>query len=96
MVIKWIGEFQAANKQPGEEVAFDVLCGDFNFDNCSPGSCLAVFHKVIFYPFIVEAALKCFSFSLDDSKEQNHRIFEEYRDPCRAGPGREKPWVIGV
>ncbi|CAG11985.1 unnamed protein product, partial [Tetraodon nigroviridis] len=68
MVIKWIGDFQAANRQPDEEVAFDVLCGDFNFDNCSP----------------------------DDTKEQNHRIFEDYRDPCRAGPGREKPWVIGT
>lgn len=40
MVIKWIGDFQAANAQPEEEVAFDVLCGDFNFDNCSPGSSL--------------------------------------------------------
>ena len=25
------------NKQPDEVVLFDVLCGDFNFDNCSPG-----------------------------------------------------------
>lgn len=32
---------------------------------------------------------------LDDIKEQNHCLFEEYRDPCRAGPGKEKPWVIG-
>lgn len=37
MVTKWIGDFQAANKLPDEDVAFDVLCGDFNFDNCSPG-----------------------------------------------------------
>lgn len=37
MVTKWIGDFQVANKQPDEEVVFDVLCGDFNFDNCSPG-----------------------------------------------------------
>ncbi|XP_030605829.1 sphingomyelin phosphodiesterase 5 isoform X2 [Archocentrus centrarchus] len=68
MVMKWIGEFQAANKQPDEDVVFDVLCGDFNFDNCSP----------------------------DDTLEQNHSLFEEYRDPCRAGPGKEKPWVIGT
>lgn len=68
MVTKWIGDFQAANKQPDEEVAFDVLCGDFNFDNCSP----------------------------DDTLEQSHALFEEYRDPCRAGPGKEKPWVIGT
>lgn len=38
MVTKWIGDFQAANRQPDEDVVFDVLCGDFNFDNCSPGT----------------------------------------------------------
>lgn len=37
MVTKWIGDFQAANRDPEEEVVFDVLCGDLNFDNCSPG-----------------------------------------------------------
>ncbi|GAA6227112.1 sphingomyelin phosphodiesterase 5-like [Lates japonicus] len=68
MVTKWIGDFQAANRQPDEDIVFDVLCGDFNFDNCSP----------------------------DDSLEQNHCLFEEYKDPCRAGPGKEKPWVIGT
>ncbi|XP_070691465.1 sphingomyelin phosphodiesterase 5 [Pempheris klunzingeri] len=68
MVTKWIGDFQAANRQPDEDVVFDVLCGDFNFDNCSP----------------------------DDALEQNHCVFEEYRDPCRAGPRKEKPWVIGT
>ncbi|XP_005804711.1 sphingomyelin phosphodiesterase 5-like [Xiphophorus maculatus] len=68
MVTRWIGEFQAAHKQPDEEVVFDVLCGDFNFDNCSP----------------------------DDVLEQNHSLFEEYRDPCRAEAGKEKPWVIGT
>ncbi|XP_039972668.1 sphingomyelin phosphodiesterase 5 isoform X1 [Xiphias gladius] len=68
MVTKWIGDFQAANRQPDEDVVFDVLCGDFNFDNCSP----------------------------DDTLEQNHCLFEEYRDPCRAAPGKEKPWVIGT
>lgn len=68
MVTKWIAEFQAAQRLPDEDVIFDVLCGDFNFDNCSP----------------------------DDTLEQNHSIFQEYRDPCRAGPGKEKPWVIGT
>ncbi|XP_029958386.1 sphingomyelin phosphodiesterase 5 isoform X2 [Salarias fasciatus] len=68
MVTKWIGDFQAVHKRQEEEVAFDVLCGDFNFDNCSP----------------------------DDTLEQNHSLFTEYRDPCRAGPRKEKPWVIGT
>lgn len=68
MVTKWISDFQAANRNPEEDVVFDVLCGDFNFDNCSP----------------------------DDTLEQNHRLFQEYTDPCRAAPGRDKPWVIGT
>ncbi|XP_059908971.1 sphingomyelin phosphodiesterase 5 isoform X1 [Gadus macrocephalus] len=68
MVTVWINEFQTSHRRPDEVVVFDVLCGDFNFDNCSP----------------------------DDLREQNHNIFEEYIDPCRAGPGKEKPWVIGT
>lgn len=40
MVTKWISDFQANNKEPDEDVVFDVLCGDFNFDNCSPGELL--------------------------------------------------------
>uniref|UniRef100_A0A674CCX1 sphingomyelin phosphodiesterase n=1 Tax=Salmo trutta TaxID=8032 RepID=A0A674CCX1_SALTR len=68
MLTKWIQEFQVTNSKPDEVVVFDVLSGDFNFDNCSP----------------------------DDSLEQRHSLFEEYRDPCRAGPGQEKPWVIGT
>ncbi|XP_072317301.1 sphingomyelin phosphodiesterase 5 [Eucyclogobius newberryi] len=68
MVTKWITDFQLANTFPDEDVVFDVLCGDFNFDNCSP----------------------------DDTLEQNHSLFEMYTDPCRAGPGKEKPWVTGT
>ncbi|KAI1886199.1 hypothetical protein AGOR_G00211530 [Albula goreensis] len=68
MLSKWIKEFQLRTKQPNETVVFDVLCGDFNFDNCSP----------------------------DDALEQKHCVFEDYRDPCRAGSGKEKQWVIGT
>ncbi|XP_051575271.1 sphingomyelin phosphodiesterase 5-like [Myxocyprinus asiaticus] len=68
MLTKWINEFQAGTKKADEMVIFDVLCGDFNFDNCSP----------------------------DNNLEQRHGLFEDYRDPCRAGPGQEKPWVIGT
>lgn len=38
LLTRWIGEFRAARTQQDESVAFDVLCGDFNFDNCSPGA----------------------------------------------------------
>lgn len=68
MVTEWISEFQASHKLSDEDVVFDVLVGDLNFDNCSP----------------------------DDTLEQNHSIFEKYRDPCRAGPGKDKPWVKGT
>lgn len=95
MVTKWIGDFQAANRLPDEEVVFDVLCGDFNFDNCSPGVSLTLtifsskhLHQICIYG--------CLIVCLDDTLEQNHCLFEEYRDPCRAGPGKEKPWVIGL
>lgn len=36
------------------------------------------------------------SVHLDDTQEQNHSLFEYYIDPCRAGPGKEKPWAIGL
>uniref|UniRef100_A0A8C1SD37 sphingomyelin phosphodiesterase n=1 Tax=Cyprinus carpio TaxID=7962 RepID=A0A8C1SD37_CYPCA len=68
MLTKWINEFQAVTRGEDEMVVFDVLCGDFNFDNCSP----------------------------NDRLEQSHSVFEDYMDPCRAGAGREKPWVIGT
>lgn len=107
MVTKWIGDFQAANRQPDEDIVFDVLCGDFNFDNCSPGVCLiqfSFFHLLIFFIKAISSNVSivcvyintCFPVFLDDSLEQKHCLFEEYRDPCRAGPGKEKPWVIGA
>ncbi|XP_041102391.1 sphingomyelin phosphodiesterase 5 isoform X2 [Polyodon spathula] len=68
LVSQWISDFQALTKKDDEIVVFDTLCGDFNFDNCSP----------------------------DDSQEQKHKIFDDYRDPCRVGPGQDKPWVTGT
>ncbi|XP_038628274.1 sphingomyelin phosphodiesterase 3 isoform X2 [Tachyglossus aculeatus] len=32
----------------------------------------------------------------DDKLEQQHSIFTHYKDPCRVGPGEEKPWAIGT
>lgn len=31
----------------------------------------------------------------DDKLEQQHSLFTRYKDPCRLGPGEEKPWAIG-
>ncbi|KAJ6661462.1 hypothetical protein lerEdw1_014371 [Lerista edwardsae] len=64
----WVQLFQDAHGQPGDIVAFDIYCGDLNFDNCSP----------------------------DDHLEQTHEIFTLYKDPCRLGPRKDKPWAIGT
>lgn len=37
LVLLWLREFRRAQQRPGDLVAFDVLCGDLNFDNCSRG-----------------------------------------------------------
>lgn len=55
-------------KGPEDQVAFDVIMGDLNFDNCSS----------------------------EDKLEQQHGLFTQYRDPCRMGPGEDKPWALGT
>ncbi|XP_057389822.1 sphingomyelin phosphodiesterase 3 isoform X2 [Balaenoptera acutorostrata] len=73
MLQDWLADFRKSTSSssaanPEELVAFDVVCGDFNFDNCSS----------------------------DDKLEQQHPLFTRYKDPCRLGPGEEKPWAIGT
>ncbi|CAI9161909.1 unnamed protein product [Rangifer tarandus platyrhynchus] len=73
MLQDWLADFRKSTSSssaanPEELVAFDVICGDFNFDNCSS----------------------------DDKLEQQHSLFTRYKDPCRLGPGEEKPWAIGT
>lgn len=46
VMMEWIKEFQQSTLKTGEKVAFDVLCGDFNFDNCSPDDHLEQSHIV--------------------------------------------------
>ncbi|KAF7242775.1 Sphingomyelin phosphodiesterase 3 [Varanus komodoensis] len=69
----WLADFRkstssSSTANPEELVAFDILCGDLNFDNCSS----------------------------DDKLEQQHSLFTRYKDPCRLGPGEDKPWAIGT
>uniref|UniRef100_A0A8C3YG40 Sphingomyelin phosphodiesterase 3 n=1 Tax=Catagonus wagneri TaxID=51154 RepID=A0A8C3YG40_9CETA len=73
MLQDWLADFRkstssSSTANPEELVAFDIICGDFNFDNCSS----------------------------DDKLEQQHSLFTRYKDPCRLGPGEEKPWAIGT
>lgn len=37
LLLGWIEQFEAESRQSGEAVAFSVLLGDLNFDNCSLG-----------------------------------------------------------
>lgn len=75
MLLEWGSEFRRATSgSAGEEkvledqVAFDVILGDLNFDNCSS----------------------------EDKLEQQHSLFTQYKDPCRLGPGEDKPWALGT
>ncbi|CAN9499493.1 unnamed protein product [Ophioblennius macclurei] len=75
LLLQWGAEFRQSTSQPpeGEKVledlvAFDVILGDLNFDNCSS----------------------------EDKLEQQHALFTQYKDPCRLGPGEDKPWALGT
>ncbi|XP_031420207.1 sphingomyelin phosphodiesterase 3 [Clupea harengus] len=74
LILQWGMEFRRATSCPvGEkgledQVAFDVILGDLNFDNCSS----------------------------EDKMEQQHVFFSHYKDPCRLGPGEDKPWALGT
>ncbi|XP_066481325.1 sphingomyelin phosphodiesterase 5-like [Tiliqua scincoides] len=42
----WAQLFQDTNGQAGDTVAFDIYCGDLNFDNCSPDDQLEQTHEI--------------------------------------------------
>ncbi|XP_053169486.1 sphingomyelin phosphodiesterase 5-like isoform X2 [Hemicordylus capensis] len=44
--LHWAQLFQDANQQPGDIVAFDVYCGDLNFDTCSPDDAMEQNHEI--------------------------------------------------
>ncbi|KAM7176164.1 sphingomyelin phosphodiesterase 5-like [Macrochelys suwanniensis] len=44
--LSWVRLFQDTQRQRGDVVAFDVFCGDFNFDNCSAGDELEQTHDI--------------------------------------------------
>ncbi|KAM6141760.1 sphingomyelin phosphodiesterase 5-like [Phoenicopterus ruber ruber] len=44
--LRWLQLFREEQEQRGDVVAFDVLCGDLNFDNCSPGDELNQRHRL--------------------------------------------------
>ncbi|OBS67165.1 hypothetical protein A6R68_04257 [Neotoma lepida] len=68
LLLQWVEEFEAESRQSGEAVAFSVLLGDLNFDNCSR----------------------------DHAKEQGHKLFSCFQDPCRLSIRQEQPWALGT
>ncbi|XP_075561214.1 sphingomyelin phosphodiesterase 5-like [Pelecanus crispus] len=44
--LRWLQLFREAQEQRGDVVAFDVFCGDLNFDNCSRGDELNQRHRL--------------------------------------------------
>ncbi|KAM6033037.1 sphingomyelin phosphodiesterase 5-like [Chlamydotis macqueenii] len=44
--LRWLQLFREEQEQRGDAVAFDVVCGDLNFDNCSPGDALNQRHRL--------------------------------------------------
>ncbi|XP_054840336.1 sphingomyelin phosphodiesterase 5-like isoform X2 [Eublepharis macularius] len=46
LALRWTQLFQDTHTQPGDLVAFDVFCGDLNFDNCSPDDKVEQDHEI--------------------------------------------------
>ncbi|XP_071594698.1 sphingomyelin phosphodiesterase 5-like isoform X1 [Heliangelus exortis] len=46
LALGWLQRFQQEQEQPGDLVAFDIFCGDLNFDNCSQGDQLNQRHRL--------------------------------------------------
>ncbi|XP_052231861.1 sphingomyelin phosphodiesterase 3-like isoform X3 [Dreissena polymorpha] len=45
-ILLWTTEFRERHDAPGEHVTFDILCGDFNIDNMSPGESSMASHEL--------------------------------------------------
>ncbi|XP_008569922.1 PREDICTED: sphingomyelin phosphodiesterase 3 [Galeopterus variegatus] len=83
LLLDWAEQFEAESRHTGEAVAFSVLLGDLNFDNCSRGTILntsRLHQSVARSPEMLQRALE---------KEKGRRLY-------LAGPPRgglwAKPW----
>ena len=105
VLLDWAEQFEAESRQSDEAVAFSVLLGDLNFDNCSLGKtarppppthtpCARV-HTHIHTHSHIHTHPEC-HLSTDHQQEQEHRFFSCFRDPCRLGTRREQPWALGT
>lgn len=92
VLLDWAEQFEAESCQSDEAVAFSVLLGDLNFDNCSLG-------KTACPPPTPRECIHThpeYCLSTDHQQEQEHQFFSCFRDPCRLGTRREQPWALGT
>lgn len=70
----WTKEFRAMTSGQGDIVTFDILCGDFNFDNISPGDQCLSEHGL--FSMYVDPARKTVG------KDQDWTVGTEMRQSC--------------
>lgn len=95
LALGWLQQFREEQEQHGDVVAFDVFCGDLNFDNGSPGGVTDGGGGDIGGGGGGGVVAETCSLSTGDALNQRHRLFEVYQDPCRQAPGQDQPWAIG-
>lgn len=71
-----VNAFRLKTKLPEDTLAFDAICGDFNFDNFV-SACYLKTHLPL-----INDVLQCFIKSPGDAATQNHPLFNQYFDIC--------------
>lgn len=96
LLLDWIEQFEAESRESGEAVAFSVLLGDLNFDNCSSGEGrLRRGGGGAAWPRPAPPTTR-WPRPADHAQEQEHQLFSHFRDPCRLGTRRDQPWALGT
>ncbi|XP_059251322.1 sphingomyelin phosphodiesterase 5-like isoform X3 [Mustela nigripes] len=83
LLLDWIQQFEAQSCPGGDAVAFSVLLGDLNFDNCSLGTMLNT--------STLRHSVACSSEMLRRALEQEEGRHRYLAGPPGEGP-RTKPW----
>ncbi|XP_040481632.1 sphingomyelin phosphodiesterase 5-like isoform X2 [Ursus maritimus] len=84
VLLDWIEQFEAESRQSGEAVAFSVLLGDLNFDNCCLGTMLST--------STLRCSVACSPEMLRRALEQEEGRRRYLAGPPGGGGPRAKPW----
>ena len=91
----WLDQFRKRTLKPTEQVDFDVVGGDFNFDNISPGRFFSFYFCVLkrqTWWEIYHTNL----FTSVDRQATSHQLFDKYLDVGRTKVGQDQPWTVGT